>query len=667
VLGALLLIGALFAFGFFNFRSDEPLIEAGIRAEAGRIAQMSRHDIAIEVKGRDLKVTGLADTEDERDALSAALRAIKGRGRLDMTLSVIERMEPYLFSAQWDGESFHLEGGVPSEAVREALSREIGEEADALVLSSGAPLETWDEAARTGLRALRQLERGHLTLNDTAVTLSGEALTPARLEKMSILLGETPEGFTTDLQVSTLDDGTPLRLSAMRRAGETVLVQGKLPVDMAETWPEHAMALSVLPEPFNGWSSNVLMGMKALSHLRDGQLTVIGATLSLSGEAWSQGAFDEAEAALADMHEKMQVTAQIRLVDDGAPFSLDLVKTAAGLTASGKVPRGFESKVITALARSPVATQALTVVPVSLDTAWWDGATTVIEAMHWVETGNLRFDGTIVFGTVRVADPEAAAALNALMSGLPKQIPSEIEVMVIDDGTPQRLILHYDGKAATAHGKWPDALTINALSSALGAGVTEGEVTRTPKPAQSEWLAAAEVGLAALALLQEGELKLEGVKMSLSGTALSPAAEDAVLQRLASLPKNVLADTELILLDDGRPFAFEVQFDGSKAVLSGKVPADLGPNSQSVIMGVPVSADGLGRAAVPADADWWVAARRALKALALLENGRLSMDAHRIAITGVIASETQLRQIEDDLKPLGQDFRLDLSLVVDGN
>ena len=43
--GAVLLIAALFGLGLFNFKSDEPLVEAGIRAQARAITADSVHGL----------------------------------------------------------------------------------------------------------------------------------------------------------------------------------------------------------------------------------------------------------------------------------------------------------------------------------------------------------------------------------------------------------------------------------------------------------------------------------------------------------------------------------------------------------------------------------------------------------------------------------------------
>ena len=187
------------------------------------------------------------------------------------------------------------------------------------------------------------------------------------------------------------------------------------------------------------------------------------------------------------------------------------------------------------------------------------------------------------------------------------------------------------------------------------AGLIASEVLRGEKAA----LTAAN----ALALTQEGQVQMTGLSLHLSGTVRSPAEERAVMQALSRLPDGIEVETSLTFLDDGRPFAFTLAFDGQAAVLSGKTPQDLGPASQAAILGHPVNGDTAELSRLSADVDWWSAARAGIRALATLETGQLSMDSHQITLTGTAPRADIPRAIAQALEPYKDGFKISTEIT----
>ncbi|WP_371224148.1 hypothetical protein [Roseovarius sp. 2305UL8-3] len=665
--GALLLIGALFALGLFNFRSDEPLVEAGIRAQANAITTESVHGLRAIVDGRNITLTGLADSEVEKDDILGQLRKIEGRGKLRSEVTLLERIEPFALGARLEeGGDIKFTGGVPSEAVRDALRQDFGEGVDALTLASGSPDEHWPNVATAGLRGLSQLDHGILKLQDQTVRLTGDALTPDIRDRALLLIEDLPEGYVVSHKIVVLDDGTPLRLNAARSEGGTPSLSGKLPAELVGQLPttEGAeIAASPLPVPFEGWGQGVLQGVGALEHLHSGHLAVIGRSLTLTGDAWSQEAYDKVMATLEGLPSRMQVSADITLADSGAPFGLTL-EVADGIgVASGKVPRSLSSPVLSALIGVPLEDDGLEIARISPGQVWWDAASIGAEGLSMSESGTLKFDGTTLSLNALVQDPLAAEELTMHLAGLPEGVELALDLTLIDDGTPVRLTLDFDGKNASASGKLPDSLTLTMLSDALGVELLEDTLIITPNPPPLNWQAAAITGADALTLFARGRLELTGDQLLLRGTVLNPAREREVLTRLENLPAGYSAMTDLTFQDDGRPFAFRLDFDGHRATLSGKTPSDLGPASQAAILGYPVTADALDFAAIPADAEWWIAARASLKALSLLQKGTLSMDAHQITLTGTAGDTSRADTVTKQLAVFEEDFKLTLEIT----
>ena len=659
VLGALLLIGALFAFGLFNFKSDEPLIEAGLRARAAAIAAQSRHGITISVEGRAITAQGLVDSEDEKSTLIAALRAMDGRGRLRHSFEILPPMAPFKLDVTLNGDGLHWSGGIPTEAVRAGLRRDFGEGVAALTLASGAPDAAWGDAVHAGMRALAELETGHLRIVAREITLTGQALTPDEVRRVALLLGDLPEGYVARQDVSVRDDGSPLRLIGARRDGAMGALSAKLPDEMAGLLTGRDIALSPLAPPFPEWADAVLKGLEALDALQSGHLTIIGSRLTLSGEAWSAAADETTRAALAAMPDRMQVSSDILLADSGAPFGLIVTRDKTGVArATGKVPRSLAPPVLAAILGQEVAAGGLEVARISPSETWWQAATLGVQALRGAVRGEMRFDGQTLGISALLADPPAETALRRRLKALPHGITTAFDLRLIDDGTPLRLTLVMRAGAARGSGKWPDTLTPERLSQLLQQPVDATEVIILPMPQAASWTETALTGARALAVFTEGKLTLTGQTLHLEGVLMRPDQETDLQAILADLPARITVTTDLQFRDDGRPFAFRLVFDGTGAILSGKTPSDLGPVSQSAIMGVPVVAEGLDMAQVAADVDWWIAARGSLKALARLQSGTLAMDAHQITLSGVAADNETRAAIDAALSPYAKSFRL---------
>ena len=657
--GALLLIGALFALGLFNFKSDEPLVEAGIRAQADAITATSVHAMQAQLDGRNITLTGLADTEDEKTRIMEALRAIEGRAKLRADVTVLEPLDPFTFTARKQpGAPLVLSGGIPTEPLRARLKRDYGDGADALPLASGAPDENWPDLLQTALRALDQLDQGKLTFEGRTLRLEGAALTPDVQDRALLLLEDLPPDYQFTPDITVLDDGTPLRLTAARRDRAAPSLSGKLPPELIDTLPEGDFTASPLPLPFADWGQGLTKGLEALEQLQSGHLAVIGPSLTLTGEAWSQAAYDTALAILDSLPAQMQLSSDIKLADTGAPFALHITLDDGAATATGKVPRSLAPPVLRALIGVPLQATALEIARVSPGEDWWTAASMGVEALRGSQQGTLDFDGTALSLSARVADPPAADAFTASLENLPDGITLTLALDLIDDGTPLRLSLRFDGAGGTLWGKLPDTLTPATLSKPLGVPVTPGDLITTPNPAPAGWSQAAETGAQALALLTKGTLSLSEDQLLLSGTARDPAGEAEVLKVLADVPPGYTATTELTFQDDGRPFAFRLEFDGARAVLSGKTPSDLGPASQSAILGFPVTTDALVFAGVPADTDWWIAARAGLKALSGLQHGVLTLDAYHMALSGQAADDKARQAALRQLAPLQDTFNI---------
>src|SRR6056297_2163166 len=114
-LGAIALIVAFFALGVFDFKKEDPLVEAGLQAASDKVIQEAMHAVSVEVDGRDLLLKGLVDSEAEKARLLNGLRDIKGRGSVDADVNILEAAAPFRteFALAPDG-AITTSGYVPS-------------------------------------------------------------------------------------------------------------------------------------------------------------------------------------------------------------------------------------------------------------------------------------------------------------------------------------------------------------------------------------------------------------------------------------------------------------------------------------------------------------------------------------------------------------------------
>lgn len=661
--GALLLGVGLALLGLFNFKSEEPLIEAGLRAQSATIVETTVHGLKVEVEGRHLRLTGLADSEAEKTRVLNALRDLEGRGRIDTEVTVLEAMDPFVLSVTLkDDATYAFSGAVPTQALRDTWRETYGDAVDALTLASGMPDADWPDVAHAGLRALSELERATLTLDGAVITLAGTALTPNEVERAILLVSDLPEAYDFKSDLEVLDDGTPLRLSAGRVEGALSGITGKLPRDISDTLASEEVVVSPLALPVANWDVAITQGIDALNALHNGHLSVIGTSLTLSGEARSQQAYETALERLNTMPKGISVSHNLTLTDTGEPFALSLLKSEVGILATGKVPTSLSPRVLSALSMSPLEAPDLTIARVSPGQDWWSAASIGTQAMQYVDEGSMAFDGTRLTLKVTLQNPDRETRMRALLAELPPVVETEIDVVLIDDGTPLRMTLDFDGQTAVVTGKLPRRLGLDQLSAPLGVPVLSETVLRTDRPAPLRWNTTAQALATMLSQFQEGTATLQGTTVSLSGVVRSPQIEAQVSEMLADLPATYSHSLEVTFRDDTRPFAFDLRFDGTAAQLSGIVPQDLGPTSQQAILGHPVTPMSVEFAERTADAEWWAAARLAVKALGRLDQGALRMDAHQIHLTGQAPDQPTLDEIEATFGTLISAFKVSLDI-----
>ncbi|MEO1796003.1 MAG: OmpA family protein [Pseudomonadota bacterium] len=568
ILGVAVLCAGLGGLGWWASTIAAPAIEAQVRAEAEAALGFSIHGAAVSVTGRDITLSGLVDSEEERTALIAALEQIGSRRVVQDATSLLPAAVPFELTVMQDGNRLGISGAIPSETARRTLaSGGLGAAVGRLELASGAP-PNWVEAVQATLAAGRALKRSEFRLSDQTLSLVGLAADPTALERAQSALAAVPGNFSQNIDIDLEDDGRPFRLEVSYARGGPVTAEGKLPnVMTAESLAVLEGALDAsglriarIDSPDGLWDETASAALSALSQLDVGRLELTSRNGSLVGEGTRAGRA-AAEEALSALPSGYQITSELALVDDGAPIVLKAEKAMeAAPVLAGKLPFGaapeefgvpaFPDEVAVAEidARSPQFLE-LAAGGVALLERMMSGTLDVTDA----ETPRLTLVGL-------ARNPAAIAAIEAASADLPGQV--SLDLVAADDGAPLSLVAEKTPEETTATGKLPMGSALD-----LGPGVARAGVTMGPDGFE----AAATAAIAALQALTTGMLDVSGTTIQLAGSGTRTQIALA-LDALDLAPAGFAVDTDLAPLDDGLPLGLTGSKDGDVITLVGKMP-----------------------------------------------------------------------------------------------
>lgn len=173
-----------------------------------------------------------------------------------------------------------------------------------------------------------------------------------------------------------------------------------------------------------------------------------------------------------------------------------------------------------------------------------------------------------------VDGPAEADALFTAYSQVPGRREVRADWTVLPEVAPFVLAARWQDQAMVAEGHLPTEavraelapLLAHAESLPLGAGAPDG------------WGTAAALGLEAARQLEEGEMRLEDRKLTLTGIGRSPTEAAQIDALLAKLPEGYESEVSVGYLDDGTPPEYSITYDASTGLrIDGKLPAGLTP------------------------------------------------------------------------------------------
>lgn len=406
---SVLVLGVL-GLGAWGTMKHAPDMEAFVTEGAAIAAAGTALPLDMAVSGRDITVSGVVETEAERDLVLQRMNTVGGHRVVRSDLTLPPMADPHVIEIAKRGGALTASGMVANEAGRLALSTVV--DAEGLELRRGAAGD-WKKVVLSGVDALGELNSGQLQLSGDSLTLTGEALNPAARDAAVSALGGLPGAITTDAKIDVLDDGQPFQIW-VRKGADGLTAEGKLPASMSAVdmgLGDAGLATSRIAAP-DGFEQQVTDGMAALALLEDGELQVDDRGTFIFGTAADPAAREAAIAAVGNANDT-----DIAVLDDGAPFAFSAVK-GDGLTASGKLPKGFD------LAASGYPADDVVISGTAGPDGYGDRVRAGLEALTHLEQGALEVDADGLRLTGGAASIEAR---DAAMAALPDGVDAEID------------------------------------------------------------------------------------------------------------------------------------------------------------------------------------------------------------------------------------------------
>lgn len=359
---------ALALLALIGIWTTAPGIERDLQGRAASALEAAGvRDVTVTPDGRTLTLYGPAREAGTRTAAVAAAEVFGVRAVIDAFGAPAPGTVTagYIFTADWDGASLALAGHMPSLEEQERLiaaARDIfpgGGIANNLRVQPNPPSENWSEAATGGLRALRALASGRLSIEGASVTLSGTATSEAARSDAGTLLGGLPEPYTMLADIAVAEGAAPAQAAYRFGAaydGASLALSGALPSEAARTALIAAVSRDGLTvddktaiaanAPDGAFADTVTAALTALLKSANFTLGLEDRTLSVAAIAPDSEAREALLAALADLPAAYDWTAEIGIAGEGP--------AAATSSAADSPARSCQTAMSAALAASPV-------------------------------------------------------------------------------------------------------------------------------------------------------------------------------------------------------------------------------------------------------------------------------------------------------------------------
>jgi OOP family OmpA-OmpF porin len=316
-----------------------------------------------------LSVTGVAA---DAAAYQAARKAFSAERPGTVTLGPVDllppRADPFVWSANFDGESVSLAGYVPNEVVHETLVATTKATLsgvpilDRMEIASGEP-DGFAEAASFAITTLDRFSKGGVTLDGLSLDVAGVAKSVDDYEAvLAGLTGELPPGLKVVSNTVTPATVSPYGWQG-EKTGASVVLTGYLPTAegraaiaaLAEQLFAGATVTNRIRvaagEPKIDWLGAIKFAMTELAELGHGHVALGDGSFAIDGEAATSEAFVDIVATTA---QKLPASLTLATADVApprmSPYRFVAEWGAGDLTLAGYVASDDDRRAILAAA-----------------------------------------------------------------------------------------------------------------------------------------------------------------------------------------------------------------------------------------------------------------------------------------------------------------------------
>ncbi|AWI89931.1 flagellar motor protein MotB [Methylobacterium sp. DM1] len=416
--------------------------------------------LRVSVAGRDLIASGEAPEASQREAAVGRLAAIEGVRRLTDRTGVIEEVSPFVWSVERPAaDRIETNGSRPAEVgafelaqrLKPALPRDttLSDHARA---ARGAPRD-FPDAAAFAVERLQDLTTGAVaTLNDTVLSIRGEAASLAAYDALRTALATPPQGYTLGTVEITPPVVADFRFGVTRRPDGSLELNGHVAsegareeIRAAATQAAEGAAVDDrlrdargLPQGVDG-PALARFVFKLAGLLHEGRVSSDGAVVSVEGNALDQAAVTEAEGLMREARPAGVSAGRVALTARPiVPYVLRIRRGADSVTVSGHLPDQASREALLARLNPRFFRESIddrTRLAAGAPTGLTAALAAAVDPLSTLASGELTITGTHLRLTGTSLYPESAARLGRT---LPQALPAgwSATVTVASDDKP---------------------------------------------------------------------------------------------------------------------------------------------------------------------------------------------------------------------------------------
>jgi OmpA-OmpF porin, OOP family len=555
-------------------RSDAALKSAGLTWAATRFDAIEGY------------VAGTAYKDEERARAREVVEKVWGVWTIADRTKLVAHREKYRWAAELEGDVLSLSGFYPNAAVRKAV-RDASTAAipsaqlrDTMEPARGAPDEAvWLAGVQFALSQLGGLKSGRVALETNALTIDGEARDSAAYARIKRSLSRSlPTGIVLAADGVKPPLVVPFEWSASFDAN-AVSLGGYVPNDAARemlmatvksAFPNRAIVdkMSTAGGAPRGWIDTVKGLIGELANLQSGAIEIKGDAFDVSGVAVKQKTAEDVQERLDSLGVDFRVTHAIRYLEPTiptvSPFLTSLLKTEKGILLSGYAPSQAEiDRLIAAAKRRANGSEVISTVTIAngAPEGWRLCTAAGLEGLSRLDTGRAEIIGRKLNVSGTTADEEVGLSLPDIVRAAANRACDDVVEVKID--IPPEPNLTWSAVASGAEialsGEVPTSEVKAALFSQAQALFPKHAVIdkmRVQPSRSQKWPKVASSLLELLAVLREGEARIEGQSIALIGQARDTAVATAVQTRMKrGLMKGYTGDARIEVKSDAMIWA----------------------------------------------------------------------------------------------------------------